>query len=143
MYIEEVCPYPKRVSIYLQVCVYQDTYQFAYFLRESEPYSVLLKVSVAHIDPKQSHHKSRSQETSFLLQKHLSQSPIPHPQRRRKKQASKKRALPERKGSNLKEEAQSGRTAKMKMITSLVIQDFAIAMTYKRIKTKISRCQRT
>lgn len=34
-------------SIYLQVHDYQDTYQFAYFLRESEPYSVLLKVCAA------------------------------------------------------------------------------------------------
>ena len=48
MFIEEVCVQPKKDYVCLRVLGYQDTYQFAYFLREFEPYSVLLKVCAAH-----------------------------------------------------------------------------------------------
>ena len=42
--------WPDGDSVYLQV--YEDTYQFAYFLRETEPYSVLLKVRATQEVPR-------------------------------------------------------------------------------------------
>ena len=43
MFIEEVCTNHIGVP-FIKTSNYLDTYQFAYFLRETEPHSVLLKV---------------------------------------------------------------------------------------------------
>jgi hypothetical protein len=75
-----------------------------------------------------------------LLQNLPLQSQTPHPQR--KKQASKKRALLERKDVKLEEEGQLNRTEKTMMTTTLVIQDYATKTAYKRMTTEISRWQR-
>jgi hypothetical protein len=46
MFIEEVCTSTNHIGVpFIHTPIYHlDTYQFAYFLRETEPHSVLLKV---------------------------------------------------------------------------------------------------
>lgn len=44
MFIEEVCTNHIGVPFIQTPTYYLDTYQFAYFLRETEPHSILLKV---------------------------------------------------------------------------------------------------